>query len=200
MSPVAEADATDAVAGEDAPVEAESEAAPEMSSEPAGEVGSDSPTADPVADEVELDDDLPSLDDVAAAAALTAVETSEPETGETAHAEASPAAVDLDDERTMPVAPPPPMPGDEAASADATTQTDVAPEAAADPEPAIEAADAPEAVADVAAEVSEIPATAIVDDPLMDEAADPMMSSEGKADYAPGAPDIEVDRTPVGQD
>jgi hypothetical protein len=226
ISPVAEADATDAVAGEDAPVEAESEAAPEMSSDPAGEVGSDSPTADPVADEVELDDDLPSLDDVAAAAALTAVETSEPETGETAHAEASPAAVDLDDERTMPVAPPPPMPGDEAASADATTQTDVAPEAAADPEPAIAAADAPEPVAevtetiadapeavaevaaevadapeaDVAAEVSDIPATAIVDDPLMDEAADPMMSSEGKADYAPGAPDIEVDRTPVGQD
>lgn len=198
ISPVAEADATDAVAGEDAPVEAESEAAPEMSSDPAGEVGSDSPTADPVADEVELDDDLPSLDDVAAAAALTAVETSEPETGETAHAEASPAAVDLDDERTMPVAPPPPMPGDEAASADATTQTDVAQEAAAGPEPAIEAADAPEA--DGAAEVSDIPATAIVDDPLMDEAADPMMSSEGKADYAPGAPDIEVDRTPVGQD
>jgi len=268
ISPVAEADATDAVAGEDAPVEAESEAAPEMSSDPAGEVGSDSPTADPVADEVELDDDLPSLDDVAAAAALTAVETSEPETGETAHAVASPAAVDLDDERTMPVAPPPPMPGDEAASADATTQTDVAPEAAADLEPAIAAADAPEPVAemteaiadapeavaevaaevadtpeavaevaaevadtpeavaevaaevadtpetvadvaaevadapeaDVAAEVSEIPATAIVDDPLMDEAADPMMSSEGKADYAPGAPDIDVDRTPVGQD
>ncbi|MDF1769939.1 hypothetical protein [Maricaulis sp.] len=221
ISPVSEADATDAVAGEDAPVEAESEAAPEMSSDPAGEVGSDSPTADPVADEVELDDDLPSLDDVAAAAALTAVETSEPETGETAHAEASPAAVDLDDERTMPVAPPPPMPGDEAASADAATQTDVAPEAAADPEPAIEAADAPEpvaemteavaevaaevadapeAVAEVAAEVSDIPATAIVDDPLMDGAADPMMSSEGKADYAPGAPDIEVDRTPVGQD
>ena len=221
ISPVSEADATDAVAGEDAPVEAESEAAPEMSSDPAGEVGSDSPTADPVADEVELDDDLPSLDDVAAAAALTAVETSEPETGETAHAEASPAAVDLDDERTMPVAPPPPMPGDEAASADAATQTDVAPEAAADPEPAIEAADAPEpvaemteavaevaaevadapeAVAEVAAEVSDIPATAIVDDPLMDGAADPMMSSEGKADYAPGAPDIDVDRTPVGQD
>lgn len=226
ISPVAEADATDAVAGEDTPIEAESEAAPEMSSDPAGEVGSDSPTADPVADEVELDDDLPSLDDVAAAAALTAVETSEPETGETAHAEASPAAVDLDDERTMPVAPPPPMPGDEAASADATTQTDVAPEAAAHPEPAIAAADAPEPVAEMteaiaeapeavaevaaevadtpeadgAAEVSEIPATAIVDDPLMDEAADPMMSSEGKADYAPGAPDIDVDRTPVGQD
>ena len=135
------------------------------------------------------DDDLPSLDAVAAAAALSATEDSAAETPEPAEAATARPSVDLDDERTMPVAPPPPMPGNEAAQAAAATVVSSNLES----EPAIE----PSKDAAQAAPVDASSASAIIDDPLMDEASDPMVSAEGKADFAPGAPEIELDRAPA---
>ncbi|BDW98361.1 hypothetical protein MACH15_01140 [Maricaulis maris] len=132
------------------------------------------------------DDDLPSLDAVAAAAALSATEDSAADTPEPAQAATARPSVDLDDERTMPVAPPPPMPGNEAAEAAATTMVSADPES----EPAIE----PSTDAAQASPVDDSSSSTIIDDPLMDEASDPMVSAEGKADFAPGAPDIELDR------
>lgn len=148
-----------------------------------------------------VDEDLPSLDDVAAAAALTAVETADPQGDDAAISAASPASVDLDDERTMPVAPPPPMPGNDTLEAEAGVESEATPETVIEAEPAASADDQPESepVATAATEASDTPAAPIVDDPLMDGDLDPMMGSDGKADYAPGAPDVDLDRTPIGQ-
>ncbi|WP_291845504.1 hypothetical protein [Maricaulis sp.] len=167
---------------------------------------------------VELDDDLPSLDDVAAAAALTAAETGESET--TAGAEPAPrSAVDLDDERTMPVAPPPPMPGNDAPDPVTETTAEQGPEGVdpgaadnggdgggtTDPSAALQAVETPgETPADTPADtpvgitaMTAEDSAPIVDDPMMDMGDDPMMSSEGQSDYAPGAPEVDLDRTPA---
>ncbi len=149
-----------------------------------------------------IDDDLPSLDDVAAAAALTAVETGDPQADGAASSAASQASVDLDDERTMPVAPPPPMPDNDTLDTEASSETETAQDATPETESTDSAADHMPELAPVttaATETSDTQATPIVDDPLMDGDVDPMMDSEGKADYAPGAPDVDLDRTPIGQ-
>ncbi|RKQ96011.1 hypothetical protein [Maricaulis maris] len=161
------------------------------------EVGGDPEDDADVSTEVELDDDLPSLDDVAAAAALTAAETTPSEAASEADESAPLAAADLDDERTMPVAPPPPMPGNDEAEA---ARTDAADESISDDEAAGLSPSGSEEADTVtpppSAAASDDSAT-IVDDPLMDLAEDPMMTSEGRNDYAPGAPEIDLDRTPA---
>ncbi len=124
------------------------------------------------------DDDLPSLDDVAAAAALTETEGAESESPETetdrgaALVEANMASA-LEDDRTMPVASPPPMPaiGDEEPSASASE----------------------------AAETAEVDGSAVswLDDPLMDDTQDPMVPKASDSDLAPGAPEIELEPDPA---
>ncbi len=180
--PDADAEAEDAAEPEIKPA-TETETAPEAELVDAPEAADadDVPDAESIeASEPETpaeDDDLPSLEAVAAAAALNNSEETE------ANVEAEETVeIDLDDERTMPVAPPPPMPeASDAAGSDGENENiDAAPVA----EPA-------------AAETSEIDDLAPVDDPLIDDAADPMMEDTADGDFAPGAPDIEVDETPA---
>lgn len=162
---------------------AETDTAPEaeLADAPEAVEASDAPDAEPIEDAAPEapaeDDDLPSLEAVAAAAALN-----DSEETETAAEADEPVEIDLDDERTMPVAPPPPMPAasDAAESAGESGNIDAAPIT----EPAT-------------AETAEIDALAPVDDPLIDDAADPMMEDTADGDFAPGAPDIEVDETPA---
>jgi len=180
----------------------------------------------------DADDDLPSMDDVATAAALTAAEATEAsgESVDEAAPDATPEAavtVDLEDERTMPVAPPPPMPAaapdnavPDAAASDTAVEIETAPDPVSEADeptnvtdgntdtmPAVETTDAatmePAASEDATAET--IPATdgadtsvSIADDPMMEGAGDPMMASEGANDYAPGAPEVDLDRSPAG--
>lgn len=160
--PAAEAESVPEAELADAPDAAEASDAPDA--EPIGEAAPETPAED---------DDLPSLEAVAAAAALN-----DSEATETAAEAEEPVEIDLEDERTMPVAPPPPMPAasDAADSAGESGDIDAAP---------------------VAADTAEIDAFAPVDDPLIDDAADPMMADTTDGDFAPGAPDIEVDETPA---
>jgi hypothetical protein len=176
---------------------------------------------------VEEDDDLPSLEAVAAAAALSASEQ-EGSPAE-APAEADPVAqvTEIDDDRTMALAPPPPMParpatppeetGDATASTPAaaephpTEATQPAPleaeaqvveEVAADaaeagsPEPAGAPSDALQDVESRVAEAVEAAGrndTPMIDDPLMADGPDPMVSSGPAGDLAPDAPELELD-------
>lgn len=166
-------------------------------------------------DDLGLDDDLPSLDEVAAAAALNETETNLVDGPSGTTGVAPLVAVDLDDERTMPVAPPPPMPGNDAPATAVqepeATQTPepvaetppAEPDAAADLQPDDAAAEmpvseaAPEPEAEPAPRAGIDAAPPIVDDPMMEEAADPMVPRAEASDFAPGAPDIEMDRSPA---
>jgi len=174
------------------------------------------------------EDDLPSLEAVAQAAALNASELTE--TSEDKETE-----IDLEDESTMPVPPPPPMPSALEAQADPSTEeaepasaetpaTDDAPETsitdsvdtqleqvegatspvdaqlrdileAADAIEAPEASEANEAMPMAAGDTADIPAP--VDDPVMDDGGDPMTDTAVDGDFAPGAPEIEVEPRPA---
>ena len=174
------------------------------------------------------EDDLPSLEAVAQAAALNASELAE--TSEDKEIE-----IDLEDESTMPVPPPPPMPSALEAQADPSTEeaepasaetpaTDDAPETsindsvntqleqvegttspvdaqlrdileAADAIEAPEASEANEAMPMAADDTADIPAP--VDDPVMDDGSDPMTDTAVDGDFAPGAPEIEVEPRPA---
>ncbi|WP_323760585.1 hypothetical protein [Maricaulis sp.] len=168
---------------EDTAIAADMADAPTTESAPAPVTGSD---------QVEADDDLPSLDEVAAAAALSETESAPANDAGSPASGAPSIAVDLNDERTMPVAPPPPMPGDGApqvaAPANDSSELIAGPAEADSPDeiqPDDPATPAPELAAP------------IVDDPMMDEAGDPMVPAPDAGDLAPGAPDIELDRTPA---
>lgn len=176
--------------------------------------------------QADTDDDLPSLEAVAAAAALNDMERTSPADNSVADG-----PVVLDDERTMAVAAPPPMPPVPApidtspvvfVAAELDEPTTVAPEAEPAPEPVPEPTDEPvneptdevvEALAgpddsqgEPAAEeimvVEEVASeetaapTAEIDDPMIDDDHDPMVQS-ASGDFAPGAPDIEEDREPA---
>lgn len=218
---------------------------------PAGGTGT---SAAPAA--VDDDDDLPSLDAVAAAAALSAAERGTPAGEGSDNASGSPAPAGTEDERTMPLASPPPMPAaaaspDEAAGDDAAdsaaenvttgAEPETAPSAGTEAETAAEPAApvsvetvdaetaaetgaetdeddkptalAPAAASDRLAEVetrveaavdaasqnsarTSTPAT-LVDDPLMDDGPDPMLPHRQAGDFAPGAPDLEVEPDPA---
>ncbi|MBR9826928.1 MAG: hypothetical protein GYB36_14185 [Alphaproteobacteria bacterium] len=140
----------------------------------------------------EADDDLPSLEEVASAAALTAAEKAEEE-------EAG-AAIDLEDERTLPVAPPPPMPtASSAPSIPAAPEQDAenTPEAESPTPPAADVSSGADALSEQAAEpVQEMaeaePPAALSDDPMIDADSDPMLTDDTQGDFAPGAPDIEI--------
>jgi len=160
-------DTSETVAPEASEVEAEA-------TDTLAEETADDATAETVDPASEGEDDLPSMDEVAAAAALSETET--------ASEEAAP-VIDLEDERTLPVAPPPPMP--EARSAE-TPAPDT-------PEPTVDAAPAQEA-ADARAAEGLAP---LADDPMIDDANDPMTQSADTGDFAPGAPDIEIERNPA---
>ena len=174
------------------------------------------------------EDDLPSLEAVAQAAALNASELAE--TSEDKEIE-----IDLEDESTMPVPPPPPMPSALEAQADPSTEeaepagaetpaTDDASETsvndsvntqleqvegttspvdaqlrdileAADAIEAPEASEANEAMPMAADDTADIPAP--VDDPVMDDGSDPMTDTAVDGDFAPGAPEIEVEPRPA---
>ncbi len=153
--------------------------------------------------QIEDEDDLPSLDDVAAAAALSEAENA-------AGDAATDPVIDLEDERTLPVAPPPPMPSaDSGAAATPAENESIAlegdDEAVANvAAPASEAETMPveTAAADIEPPIAEpqsddtMAATpAMADDPLIDDAPDPMTGDEAASDFAPGAPDIELDET-----
>lgn len=153
----------------------------ELADAPEAAEASNAPDAEAIEDTAEEtandEDDLPSLEAVAAAAALN-----DSEEMETAAEAEKPVEIDLEDDRTMPVAPPPPMPAASDAEETAGGSGD------------IEAAPADEPTAGDAAEIDSL---APVDDPLIDDAADPMMEDTADGDFAPGAPDIEVDETPA---
>jgi hypothetical protein len=157
-----------AAAAEAEPViEAEAEAGAEAEAEPTAETESEMPEAGDAADaeasddaETEAavseasdeDDDLPSLDAVAAAAALSASEQGDasPDTPEAVAIEETRATDELSDERTMAMAPPPPMPGSEtpAPAAEATPEAVTEDESATPPPPVApveETAETPEA-------------------------------------------------------
>lgn len=176
---------------------------------------------------VEEDDDLPSLEAVAAAAALSASEQ-EGSPAE-APAEADPVAqvTEIDDDRTMALAPPPPMPARPATPPEETGDATASTPAAAEPHPAEATQPAPleaeaQVVEEVAADAAEAgspePAgapsdalqdvesrvaeaveaagrndTPMIDDPLMADGPDPMVSSGPAGDLAPDAPELELD-------
>lgn len=242
------------------------EATPEATPEPAtaeetanDDAASDDTASDDTAGETVAeteDDDLPSLEEVKAAAAMALAEA-ESESPDTIEADAAP-EIDLEDERTMPVAPPPPMPAaaeaapveaetpaedtatETAAPADDTASDEPVAEETADsnstdepvmsaeaPDPVevetVEAiapeADLPEnsepvaqaapvepapVAAEPAIEAASDPVNAAnddyaapVDDPLIDDASDPMIGDNDPGDYAPGAPEIEFDKSPA---
>jgi len=161
------------------------------------------------------EDDLPSLEAVAAAAAVSDTER--------AGLSTAAATTPLDEERTMPVVAPPPMPArpDEAEAGatapdearkpaddavdpvtetpevegevtDATMTTVPAPPVVPESEPAEDgemAAPVDESEAESTGTVS-APA---IEDPLIEDDHDPMMES-ANGDFAPGAPEVEIDR------
>lgn len=197
-----EAEATAPVVAE--PATASEDAAP-TASPAAEEADTDSPTDAQTTDEAETagttatadasteeaDDDLPSLEEVASAAALTAAEKAEEE-------EAG-AAIDLEDERTLPVAPPPPMPtASSAPTIPAAPEQDAENTAEAGTNtPAADVSSVADALSEQAAEpVQEMaeaePPAALSDDPMIDADSDPMLTDDTQSDFAPGAPDIEI--------
>ncbi|WP_417476729.1 hypothetical protein [Maricaulis sp.] len=162
------------------------------------------------------DEDLPSLEAVAAAAAISDTERAGTNTAATAAA--------LDEDRTMPVVAPPPMPvaaaGTGSVAAIAEPAEPAEPEieaveapieapAASDGIPAIaaaipgglesEAVPAPELAATESqagtpseASYETTVATPAIEDPMIDDDHDPMMES-ANGDFAPGAPEIDVE-------
>ncbi|WP_417484592.1 hypothetical protein [Maricaulis salignorans] len=183
-APIATADetATDPADATEATPEPVTDAAP---------VSEAGPEPDTSAD----DEDLPSLEAVAAAAAISDTER--------AGLDATAAAAPLDEDRTMPVIAPPPMPVAAAEPAIETVEAlTEAPQADAEmAAPAItalasEPVEAPELAAaapEAEAESEDTGTTAAIEDPMIDDDHDPMMES-ATGDFAPGAPEVEVDR------
>jgi len=137
------------------------------------------------------EDDLPSMEEVAAAAALNQQEQAEAEGSEAVETVSEAVAVEdqsvtLEDDRTLPVAPPPPMPSAaEVAPVEEETEA-----VAVTEEPPVEMDTPPAAPVSEQAEAElGVPA----DDPLIDDDHDPMMDEAGSADFAPGAPEIELE-------
>ena len=187
-------------------VEPEAESASETGSEDAIDSGSEADT--------DADDDLPSLEAVAAAAAISDTER----TGQAAAAAGAP----LEDDRTMPIIAPPPMPAPAAETESVTSAPQEASEPAADNADSItataeaeaeaadttmatlaaapiEAEDEPDEAPEIAAAASESGAhpsqsasPLTVEDPMVDDDHDPMMEA-ATGDFAPGSPEIEVD-------
>ncbi|WP_417483078.1 hypothetical protein [Maricaulis sp.] len=217
---------TTARAADEAELEVEAAANTDTAPEPDSGSGDEAPV--PADSEIDAEDDLPSLEAVAAAAAITDSERA----GLSAEAGTG-SATPLDDDRTMAVAAPPPMPAPPAE----TDPTASAAPAPAEPElmavtpaaealapmPAGETDDAPadepvevitasaaaqdavseaepvEAVASVLADAgnetqADVTATAAaaIEDPMIDDDHDPMMES-ASGDFAPGAPEVEID-------
>tara|TARA_R110000868_G_scaffold56073_1_gene173881 strand:+ start:15045 stop:16787 length:1743 start_codon:yes stop_codon:yes gene_type:complete len=156
--------ADEPVLNEETPVEnapadpAESSANGEVAAEAASEGEADTDAPAPTgAQEVQadVDDDLPSLEAVAAAAALNDIERTSP-------AENAVAPVTLDDDRTMAVAAPPPMPP-------APAPIETAPVVLAAPEPDAPAAPSvvePDEPTTLAPEPEAVPALEPVDEPV----------------------------------
>ena len=181
----------------------------EVAAEPAGEeelADEDSTPAGAQEVHADADDDLPSLEAVAAAAALTDIERTAPAEKTTA---AAPPA--LDDDRTMAVAAPPPMPAapvetspvvfvapaaDEASSPVAVENDETATEPATELT-APETDDEPDAD-EVLTAKEPAAATPAIDDPMIDDDHDPMVES-ASGDFAPGAPEIEMDSEPAAR-
>ena len=161
------------------------------------------------------EDDLPSLEAVAAAAAVSDTER--------AGLSTAVATTPLDEERTMPVVAPPPMPArpDEAEAGatapdearkpaddavepvteapevegevtDATMTTVPAPPVVPESEPA-EDGEMAAAVDESEAESTGTVSAPAIEDPLIEDDHDPMMES-ANGDFAPGAPEVEIDR------
>jgi len=227
--------------------DAESTAAPEVSdtetleaaAEDAGQAAEPAEDDAPVVGEAvtqetedTIEDDLPSMEAVAEAAALNASEQDDLGSDDSAE-------IDLEDESTMPVPPPPPMPAAVEAQAERTMEDVEAAPAETPAEPAAEddvpetsmtdavhaqleqveeatdavdaqlqdilaaadAIDAPDATpAAEAATVEDAPAPdmpAPVDDPVMDDGNDPMTENAMESDFAPGAPEVEVEPRPA---
>lgn len=161
--------------------ETESADAKTIEAETSSETAADETASNQDAASVE-DEDLPSLDAVAAAKAMDKDEDVQKAESET------PEALTLDDERTMPVASPPPMaaPAEAAASDSGENGVIGAPSVEHSGE---DSPQAPAASAEAATE------NAPANDPLIDDAADPMVEGASASDPAPGAPEVELDTT-----
>ena len=159
----------------------------------------------------EEDDDLPSLDAVAAAAALSAAEQGSDDDAPATDAGEAEDTASVEDERTMPLASPPPMPASDQPAVQAETAAEsavtaeatgaapaepVAPPATPSTSPALDEVESRVAAA-VEAAGSATPATASpVDDPLFaDDGNDPMLPARQAGDTAPGTPDLDVERS-----
>jgi len=214
---VAPAEAGDGIAEETGSEPAEPEDA--LSGDTPSEAADSTDNAAATEDAGDGDDDLPSLDAVAAAAALSAAEQTDGE-------DTASAAVLEEDERTMPLASPPPMPaagesdGDEAgpepamadaspaepenheaaASDDNTSGSDaeaeaVSPHSETTDSPALsEVEDRVAAAVEAAGAGQQAVARPPVDDPLLDDSGhDPMLPRSQAGDTAPGAPELDVE-------
>lgn len=213
LEPEASVAPADEDATSDATSEAEQQAVAVEPSEPSAETAE--PEVEPEAEPAgagaapEEDDDLPSLDAVAAAAALSAAEQGAADGAPAVDAGAADDASTIEDERTMPLASPPPMPA--AGQADTTSTSDDGEAAAAEagetppahpvsypgaatPSPALDEVESRVAAA-VEAAGSATQTAAPIDDPLFDDDGnDPMLPARQSGDTAPGAPDLDVER------
>lgn len=159
----------------------------------------------------EEDDDLPSLDAVAAAAAMSAAEQGSAEDAPATDAGEAEDTASMEDERTMPLASPPPMPAsgqtavqagtadgpdaDAAVTDEAVDMTPAEP-ATASTSPALDEVESRVAAAVEAAGSATPAATSPVDDPLFDDDGnDPMLPARQAGDTAPGTPDLDVERS-----
>jgi len=227
-SPVASDD--DAVASDAAPETEETEPqagaaeTPEQSAETAEPETAAAETAEapeteavpePAEASLEEDDDLPSLDAVAAAAALSAAEQGGSDDEPAADAGEAEDTATVEDERTMPLASPPPMPASgqpsgqagtaDASDAEVTVADETADTAPAEPaglpatpstSPALDEVESRVAAAVEAAGSATPAAAAPVDDPLFDDDGnDPMLPARQAGDTAPGTPDLDVERS-----
>ena len=227
-SPVASDD--DAVASDAAPETEETEPqagaaeTPEQSAETAEPETAAAETAEapepeavpePAEASLEEDDDLPSLDAVAAAAALSAAEQGGSDDEPAADAGEAEDTATVEDERTMPLASPPPMPASgqpsgqagtaDASDAEVTVADKTADTAPAEPaglpatpstSPALDEVESRVAAAVEAAGSATPAAAAPVDDPLFDDDGnDPMLPARQAGDTAPGTPDLDVERS-----
>lgn len=160
---------------------------------------------------LEEDDDLPSLDAVAAAAAMSAAEQGSAEDAPATDAGEAEETASMEDERTMPLASPPPMPASgqtavqagtadgpdaDAAVTDETVDMTPAEPATASTSPALDEVESRVAAAVEAAGNATPAATSPVDDPLFDDDGnDPMLPARQAGDTAPGTPDLDVERS-----
>ncbi len=195
-----EAEETELQAGAAEPAEQPSDAVEPEANAPADAEGAP-----------EEDDDLPSLDAVAAAAAMSAAEQGSAEDAPATDAGEADDTASMEDERTMPLASPPPMPASgqtavqagtadgpdaDAAVTDETVDMTPAEPATASTSPALDEVESRVAAAVEAAGNATPAATSPVDDPLFDDDGnDPMLPARQAGDTAPGTPDLDVERS-----